>query len=333
MLFGLANGQLWSFGAIFALVGSVAFIDLVITGKRATGTRARVVASGSPAFVWFALRCWLPVHACLIACGIYMVSTWPLTAWQCCNAAAAIGLVSGLAGGSVAHELMHGRSRLDHALAEMLTALIAYSHFCVEHVIGHHVWVGTDRDSATARMGESVYAFYPRAIVGGWRSAWRHEAVRQKRLGRGVFQLHNPMVRGLLVSAVLCVGIAVWAGTAGLLFFVMQAAIAVLVLETLNYVQHYGLMRRQLADGRFERVTQQHAWNAEAPVGNWFLLNLGHHSAHHCASRNAFSGCRSVERAPTLPTGLFGMGMLALLPALWFRVMDPLARQYQPSAS
>ncbi|MFP3555673.1 alkane 1-monooxygenase [Paraburkholderia sp. SIMBA_049] len=328
MLAGLANGWFWCSGIVFVVFGVVACIDMLFPGKRAGTSSVRDEPAQPGMMISIALRVWLPIHALIIGYGIHVVTTRELTPWQFFNVAASIGMIGGLLSGPVAHELMHQHRRIDRALAELLMATMTYSHFCVAHVRGHHVWVGTPQDSATARPGESVYAFYVRAIGVGWMSAWRLEVARQTRPGRRLSAWRNQVARGMICSLALYLGVAWIAGSGGVLLFALQGVVAILVLETLNYVQHYGLVRRLDEGGRFERVGPGHAWNTEPPVGNWFLLNLGHHSDHHCGTRQLLSQAPGSEIAPTFPTGLFGMGMLALLPALWFRVVDPLVAHY-----
>ena len=163
--------------------------------------------------------------------------------------------------------------------------------------------------------GESVYAFLPRAIFGGFASAWR---INRRRV-----------IRSLLASSVVYLGVGIVFGGVGIALFALQSAIAMSMLEVINYVQHYGLTRERQVDGRYERVSRNHAWNAAHPVSNWFLLNLGHHSDHHCDGGKDFHTLAPMSAAPQLPLGLFGMFVLALLPPLWHQIMDPLAMRVQ----
>ena len=178
------------------------------------------------------------------------------------------------------------------------------------------------QDAATARLGESLYAFFGRAVVAGARDAWVLEAQRQRRLGRRVLDPRNTVLRGALLSALLWAAVYTATGGTGLAFFIGQGLVAVFVLETVNYVQHYGLVRQ---DGR--RAAP--AWNSDAPAGNWLLLNLGRHSDHHGRSDVPHERLCMRAYTPTLPTGLPGMALLAVLPPLWFRVMDSLARHWR----
>lgn len=234
-------------------------------------------------------------------------------------------LAAGLGGAIaivVAHELMHRSSALEARLAEVLMASVSYTHFCVEHVSGHHKRVATPEDPATARRGESLYAFLPRTLVGSWRSAWGLEVERAARAGRGPWSLHNRLVLYLLAQLVVFGAVFAAFGPLGVAAFVGQGVVAVLLLETINYIEHYGLARRETAPGRYERVRPEHSWNASHAVSNGMLLSLARHSDHHAHVQRPYDALRHWDGAPQLPHGYATMVMVALVPPLWFRMMD-----------
>lgn len=228
---------------------------------------------------------------------------------------------------NVAHELMHRPGRTEQTLAALLMATATYTHFCVEHVQGHHKNVSTPRDPATARKGESLYAFLPRTITGGLRSAWAIEVARS---GTG---LGNRLLRYALAQVVLIVGIGFLLGPIGVVAFLAQSAVAVLVLETINYLEHYGLQRAEIAPGRYERTRPQHSWNSSHRASNAVLLNLARHSDHHAYAARSFGDLRHHDDVPQLPTGYATMLLLATVPPLWFRVMDPRVSAVSAQAS
>ncbi|MBL8381950.1 MAG: alkane 1-monooxygenase [Burkholderiales bacterium] len=234
----------------------------------------------------------------------------------------AVGFVTGSFGITIAHELGHRPSRVDRALAQGLLMTVCYGHFYVEHNRGHHARVATPADPATARLGESFYRFLPRTVFGGIAHAWRLEALRLRAQGRWVLSPANRNLVYLAAQAGLCALAFAAAGMPGLLFFLVQAGVAVLLLELVNYVEHYGLVRQRAADGRYETVKPHHSWNADTWFGNALLINLQRHSDHHADSSRPYEALRSIATAPQLPTGYAGMILLALLPPLWFRVMD-----------
>jgi alkane 1-monooxygenase len=235
--------------------------------------------------------------------------------------AVACGLASGV-GINVAHELMHRRGRFERALAEILMTTTTYTHFCVEHVHGHHKHVATPLDPASSRFGESLYAYLPRTLVGGLRSAWRIETARARRAG-DAGTLRDRRLRYALTLAVVYVGVGVVVGVGGVAFFAAQSLVAMLLLETINYVEHYGLSRREIRPGVYERTTPHHSWNASERLTNWVLFHLQRHADHHHIASKPYFALRHVEDSPQLPTGYAGMVLLALIPPLWRRVMHP----------
>ena len=238
--------------------------------------------------------------------------------------AARLTLAAGLSGAVaivVAHELMHRSSALEARLAEVLMASVSYTHFCVEHVHGHHKRVATPEDPATARHGESLYAFFPRTLVGSWRSAWAIEAARASRAGRGPWSPHNRLVLYLLAQVGVLCAVGVAFGPLGLAAFVGQSVVAVLLLETINYIEHYGLVRAETSPGRYERVRPEHSWNASHAVSNALLLSLARHSDHHAYVQRPYDALRHHEGAPQLPHGYATMVLVAMVPPLWFRMM------------
>jgi alkane 1-monooxygenase len=235
--------------------------------------------------------------------------------------AVACGLTSGV-GINVAHELMHRRGKFERALAEILMTATTYTHFCVEHVHGHHKHVATPLDPASSRPGESVYAYLPRTLVGGLRSAWRIETARAGRVGEAG-TLRDRRLRYALTLAIVYVAIGLVAGPAGVVFFALQSLLAMLLLETINYIEHYGLFRREVRPGVYERTTPHHSWNASERLTNWVLFQLQRHADHHHIASRPYFALRHIDDSPQLPTGYPGMVLLAFVPPLWRRVMDP----------
>jgi alkane 1-monooxygenase len=234
--------------------------------------------------------------------------------------ALASGTMAGVFGMLVAHELIHSHHRFERALGLSLLMTVGYMHFRIAHIYGHHRLAATPADPATARLGESAYRFLPRAIAGQWRDAWRHE--RRRTAGRRWPMLANRMHRYLALEAAFFSTVpAALGGRAGL-FVVVEAAVAIVILELFNYVAHYGLVRRLRPDGSVEPLGPQHSWNVRQRFNNWALFNGGHHSDHHRAPRRPYQSLRPIADAPMLPTGYAGSLCLVLLPPLWRRAID-----------
>lgn len=235
---------------------------------------------------------------------------------------ATVGLVGGLAI-NAAHELGHTRVRAERRLSKVALAQTCYGHFYVEHNRGHHVRVATAEDPASARLGEHLYAFIPRSVFGGLRSAWRLETDRLAGMGKPRWSLHNDIVNAWLMSVALFTVLSVGFGPVVLPWLIGQAIVGFCLLETVNYMEHYGLRRQKLPSGRYERVRPAHSWNSSSVITNVLLFHLQRHSDHHANPLRPYQALRHVDEAPQLPGGYSAMLLLAVLPPLWRRVMDP----------
>ncbi len=236
------------------------------------------------------------------------------------------GVIGGVLAINPAHELIHKTGRLEPLLGGILLSSVGYQGFKVEHVRGHHLHVATPHDSSSAGLGESVYAFVPRALWRNVRNAWRLEAQRLRERGRPAWSWRNEMVDWYLLWLALAATFALAGGPRSLLFFLAQGVVAAATLEVINYVEHYGLSRHEIAPGRYERVSHHHSWNAPQRYTNWLLFNLQRHSDHHAQARRRYQALLHHADSPQLPAGYASMFVLALLPPLWRRVMDPRAR-------
>ena len=233
-----------------------------------------------------------------------------------------VGTVAGV-GINTAHELGHKRESVERWLAKIALAQSFYGHFYIEHNRGHHVKVATPEDPASARMGESLYMFLPRTIGGSVRSAWRLEQPRFKRRNQSHWSLRNDVLNAWLMSIVLWTALVVFFGPQILPFLILQAFVGIVLLETVNYLEHYGLLRQRTQTGRWERVIPAHSWNSNNIATNVLLYHLQRHSDHHANPTRRYQALRDDQEAPVLPTGYAGMIVLALFPPLWRRVMDP----------
>jgi alkane 1-monooxygenase len=232
------------------------------------------------------------------------------------------GILSGISI-NTAHELGHKKTRLERWLALIALAPVAYGHFYVEHNKGHHRRVATPEDPASARMGESFWRFLPRTMIGSLISAWSIEKERLVRRGKGPWTWENENLQGWFLTAVLWGALLAVFGIELLPFLVLQAVLGASLLEAVNYVEHYGLLRQKGPDGRYQRCRPEHSWNNDHVVTNIFLFHLQRHSDHHAHPTRRYQALRHFDDAPGLPTGYAGMILLAYLPPLWYRMMDP----------
>jgi len=214
-------------------------------------------------------------------------------------------------------------------MGKLLLMTVSYMHFSVEHNSGHHVHVCTPEDPASARLGESFYAFVPRSVLGSFKSAWRLEGRRLKGKGCSVGSPQNQMFWFVLLPLLVVTILGILLGVSAVIYFLVQSVIAVSQLEGVNYVEHYGLQRKQISPGRYERVTLAHAWNSSHKLTNLFLFRLQLHSDHHVSPLRRYQILRNFEKSPRLPMGYTGMLLLVLIPPLWRKVMDPRALLYR----
>lgn len=236
--------------------------------------------------------------------------------------AISIGCVAGI-GINTAHELGHKKDDLERWLSKITLAQSFYGHFYIEHNRGHHVRVATPEDPASSRFGESFWTFLPRSVWGSLRSSWSLEKARLDRLGKKPWTIRNDVLHSWLMSVVLFGALVAVFGLSVLPFLVLQAVFGFCLLETVNYLEHYGLKRRRLDSGRYERAAPEHSWNSDHICTNIFLYHLQRHSDHHANPTRRYQTLRSMDGAPNLPSGYASMIILAYAPPLWRKVMDP----------
>jgi len=238
-------------------------------------------------------------------------------------------LITGGIGITVAHELGHKKSRLEKFYSKLLLMTVSYMHFYIEHNRGHHVYVATPLDPATAKRNEGFYAFWMRSVFGGYAHAWRLEKKRLERDGKPWFHYSNEMFRFAFFPILFCAALTI-AGSFFRdrfvyevpLFFFAQSFFAFTLLELVNYVEHYGITRREVSPGRYERVNPLHSWNASHMLSNFFLFQLQRHSDHHAYAFKRYQVLNHYDGSPQLPYGYPTMILLALLPPLWFSMMN-----------
>lgn len=302
-------------------------LDLIVGRDRGNLTPEQERALESQWRFRAGLYLYVPVHLALIAWGAFVAASGELSAVQTVGLTLSVGLATGAQGITIAHELGHKKSALDRVLARLLLVTVSYGHFYIEHNRGHHARVATHDDPATARYGESFYRFYPRALLGSFVSAWRLEAERLRRRQAGLFSWRNQMLWFCGLPALIALGFGLALDPAAALFFLGQSWMAFTLLEAINYVEHYGLVRERRTDGTLQRVTHRHSWNASEAVSNFCLINLQRHADHHAHPSRPYQILRHHDDSPQLPTGYAGMVLIALMPPLWFRLMNPRVEQ------
>ncbi|KWC87316.1 alkane 1-monooxygenase [Burkholderia cepacia] len=311
----------WWFGPLFAF-GVIPILDTLIGDDRDNPPEAVVPHLERERYyrliVYLAT---LVEYVAFFAC-VWIVGTHALAWYDYVGFALSLGAATGISI-NTAHELGHKTDRFERWLAKITLAPVAYGHFYVEHNRGHHVRVATAEDPASARYGESFWAFLPRTVTGSIRSAWRLEKARLERLGHSPWTWRNEVLHAWAMTVVVW-GIAIaMAGKVVIPFLVIQAVYGASLLEVVNYVEHYGLGRRKLPNGRYERCTPQHSWNSNHIVTNLFLYQLQRHADHHANPTRSYQALRHFDDSPQLPAGYATMILFAYVPPLWYRVMNP----------
>ncbi len=272
---------------------------------------------------WFSLALFLalPVQAILLALFLRRAPQAEPVEWL--GMVWTMGIACGVFGINVAHELGHRAGAANQMSALLLYSTALYSHMLVHHNRVHHPWVGTDRDPNTARPGENLFAFWVRSISASYLAAWNEESRRLRRQRKGALSLSNQMLVWQAAQAICLCLVFLLLGAKAAASLGGAALIGVLMLETINYIEHYGLLREPAPGGRLEPAAVHHAWNSEPLLGRVLLFQVTRHSDHHLHPTKAYQRLRRLPKSPEMPTGYPGMMILATLPPLWFRVMNP----------
>ena len=262
---------------------------------------------------------------------IYVVGSDHLTSVEEWLLFAALGILSGTIGITYAHELMHQKPKLERWMADILLASVLYSHFRSEHLLVHHRYIGTPRDPVSARYGESFYRFFPRVLYQSLVSSFKAEKGMLARKSLPWFHRSNPFWLYLALQVGFILLAAIIGGWWGVFLFATQAFWAIFQLELVDYVEHYGLTRKHLGDGKYEHVLPRHSWNATQQASNWLLINLQRHSDHHYKPNRRFPLLQTYDEdeAPQLPYGYPVMTMIALVPFAWRKIMNPRVKEWR----
>jgi len=240
-----------------------------------------------------------------------------------------MGLMCGVIGINVAHELGHRTKKYEQWMSQLLLLSSMYMHFFIEHNRGHHKNVATEDDPASSRRGEMLYSFWLRSVVNSYLSAWKLEGDRLKKKGDPAFSLKNQMLQFQLIQLAFVSIIGAVFGVMGVIYFLLAATMGFLLLETVNYIEHYGLSREKDRNGCYQRVMPFHSWNSDHVVGRLVLFELSRHSDHHFLANRKYQVLRHMDDTPQMPTGYPGMMLMSLVPPLWFKVMNKQLDKFQ----
>ena len=334
---GFALGGWWTWAFPLVAYGVLPLGDQLLRGSTYNYTAAEEAAAVDDPFYDRVLYAFVVGQVLSLGAYLWLMAHGDFATWEVAGLTVSMGLGGGGIGINVAHELGHRRDKTQQRMAQVALLTTLYLHFFIEHNRGHHVRVATIDDPASARRNETLYGFWLRSSVGSWRSAWELERVRLERRDLPSWSLDNQMLNFQLVQLALVLLVAASLGPLVAGAWVVVGGIGGLVLETINYVEHYGLQRQRKADGRWERVLPIHSWNTNRAFGRVLLFELTRHADHHANASRKYQVLRHFEDAPELPAGYTGMMLLAAVPPLFFRVVHPLldgldARQAEAAA-
>jgi alkane 1-monooxygenase len=313
-------GAFWFFGPVLVF-GIFPLLDLAVGSDARNPPEDALKWLERDRYYRWCTYLYIPIQYAGLVAACRLWSRGGLSTLDGVGLALTVGMVSGVAI-NTAHELGHKRASLERWLSRVALAQSGYGHFFIEHNRGHHVRVATPEDPASSRLGESFFAFLPRTVIGSLRSAWELERVRLRRLDAAIIGPRNDILGAWAMTAVLFGALIAAFGTVVIPYLLLQAVVGFSLLEVVNYLEHYGLLRQRRQDGRYERTRPEHSWNSNSAASNVLLYHLQRHSDHHANPVRRYQALRHVEEAPQLPTGYAGMIVLALLPPVWRRVMD-----------
>jgi alkane 1-monooxygenase len=323
-------GGWWLLLVPAAVWGGSSLLDAVLP----VSTRNPDLHQSERAINWHVrlVQLWAPIQIVLIFGAIYAASLpGVFSVGEAVGLMLCVGVGTGTFGVVYAHELMHRPDNFSRWLAELILITVCYGHFMTEHLRVHHRYVGTPRDAATSRYQESLYRFLARVLPGSVGSAWRVEADRLARRGKPVWSEANPFWRYLGGVGLCLVAAASIAGWFGILLFLIQSLVAVILTECINFIQHYGLTRKHMGHGSYEHTREHHSWNAPLPATSALLINLQRHSDHHFKPERPYALLQTYpeSKAPRLPYGYPVMVAIAVSPQLWRWVMNRRVRHWR----
>ncbi|WP_123666273.1 alkane 1-monooxygenase [Actinocorallia herbida] len=314
------SGFFWWSGPVF-LFGLFPVLDQLIGKDAANPPDSAIAALEEQRYYRWCTYLYLPLQYAGLIAGCWLWAHGGLSVADKLGLALTLGAVGGI-GINTAHELGHKTEAHERRLAKVALAQTAYGHFFIEHNRGHHRRVATPEDPASARLGETFWHFFPRSVWGSLRSGWHLEKARLARTGKGPWRASNEVLNAWALTFALFGALLAGFGPEILPYLLIQAVFGFSLLEVVNYLEHYGLLRQRTASGRYERCAPRHSWNSNNVASNLLLYHLQRHSDHHANPTRRYQALRHFDEAPELPSGYATMIVLAYLPPLWRHVMD-----------
>ncbi len=330
-LVALVFDGLWSYATVFFAFGLIPFLEIIIADRTTSYSDNELAERKiNPFFDWM-LYANLPIVFSLLVFGLWDLTVSSYAAYEWIGKMVSLGILLGTNGINVAHELGHRTTAWERNMAKILLCPSLYMHFYIEHNFGHHKNVSTPKDPATAKRNQSVYGFWVQSIIGQYISAWRIQLQLLKNQNRSFLSWYNDMLFYLFFQTLYVCSVGFFFGSIGVFYAIGIALVSFLLLETINYIEHYGLERKLLNSGRYERVQAHHSWNSNHVIGRMVLYELTRHSDHHFRANKKYQLLENKPDSPQLPYGYPTSMVLSMLPPLWFRRMDQILDRYQNS--
>ena len=314
--------QMWSYSTVIFAFGIIPVLEPYLSRSTTNLTENESIEKAKARIYDWLLYLNIPILYGIVVWYLLKMSNAVLETYEIVGLTLSVGIVVGTCGINVAHELGHRNSKLEQLFAKVLLLPALYQHFFIEHNRGHHKNVATKLDPATARFGENLYFFWIRSIWGSYLNAWNHESDRLRKMNLSTFNFRNEMFLFLLQQVAYLGVIMLFIGVDVLVFALLIALVGILLLETINYIEHYGLSRKILENGRYERVMPYHSWNANFYLGRIILYELTRHSDHHFLANKKYQLLDHHDSSPELPVGYPASMLMALVPPIWFMVMN-----------
>ncbi len=322
-LLGCTLGGLFTFGPVLFAFGFIPLAELFFKPNANNIELAEKELRKEDRKYDVLLYLIVPALYFLVAIYLWHITGADLQTYELTGLTISLGVILGGVGINVAHELGHRTKGFEQTLAKLLLLPNAYMHFFIEHNRGHHKNVSTEEDPASSRYNETVFHFWARSIFYSYVSAWKIENQSLRRAGKRVWSLENEMLRFQIIQFLFYLLIFVTFGGSTTLLFIGASFVGIIMLETVNYIEHYGLQRKKVSEFRYERVQPNHSWNSDHVVGRLMLFELSRHSDHHFQPQKKYQVLEHHDETPQMPTGYPGMMLLSLVPPLWFAIMNP----------
>lgn len=331
ILISIFSETVFSYTAVFVLFVVVPFIELFTKSSTSNLTELEEEIAKKDTLYDYLIYGLVPIQYLVLICFLIKINNNEMPLYVKIGITSAYGMACGVLGINLAHELGHRKSSHERIMSKLLLLTSLYMHFYIEHNRGHHKNVSTNEDPASSKLGETIYSFFARSIWGSWISAWKLERIKLLKNKTNFWSWQNEMIRFNFFQLCLILFILIVFNLQTLLFFLAGAFVGILLLETVNYIEHYGLRRKKKQEN-YERTQPIHSWNSNHPLGRILLFELSRHSDHHFMASRKYQILRHFDESPQMPTGYPGMMLLTFIPPLWFKIMHQKIKLYKLSS-